>query len=258
MSNPASDSSESSSPTPPTPQQPGARPPLVQAQAILGELMWLALTFLGGVLTITILMLVGALPDVEEAAWSGILAGPILIGSAAAFYMLVDQRSPSAPLLAPEDRRGTLVCLAIAVTGIAVALVGSSLLGWAQESLLSTEVEEQQVIVALVERGDPFEIAILALSAVVFAPITEELLFRHMFFRRLTQRTGMVLAFALPAIAFSLSHWNPVGLLIYIWLGLVFAFAYLSSGRLWVAILVHAGHNATALSILLWAPDLGA
>ena len=143
----------------------------------------------------------------------------------------------------------------IALGAIVVAMIGSVVLGLAQELVFSLEVEEQQPIVDLVERGDPFEIALLAVSAVLLAPVTEELLFRHMFFRRLLQRVGPAAAWTIPALAFALAHWNPVGLLVYVWLGSVFAGAYVLSGRLWVAMLAHAGHNAFALTMLLYAPE---
>jgi membrane protease YdiL (CAAX protease family) len=145
--------------------------------------------------------------------------------------------------------------LLIVLGGIMVATLGSMLLGLIQELLFSSSVEEQKAIRDLVERRDPFELAVLGVSAVVLAPITEELLFRHMLFRRLAHRAGPVAAWTVPAVAFALAHWNPVGLVIYVWLGSVFAMAYWMSGRLWVAMLVHAGHNAFAFTMLLVAPE---
>lgn len=222
------------------------------------ELLLLGLSCLAGLSLLMLLMWTGVLP--EAAAWSAVVAGPVFIGSAGAAYLAIEQllaRSdePARPLVWRRDRMATGRCVAIALGGIVAAVAGSALLGLVQEQLFSTQVEEQEAIVALVERRDPFEIALLALSAVILAPLTEELLFRHMFFRRLLHRCGPVLAWVLPALAFALSHWNPVGLVIYVWLGLVFAACYLFSGRLWVAMAVHAGHNAFVLSMLLWAPD---
>nr|WP_255216208.1 CPBP family intramembrane glutamic endopeptidase [Pseudenhygromyxa sp. WMMC2535] len=159
------------------------------------------------------------------------------------------------PLVPREDRKGGLASALLVPLFVLAALVGSATLGWLQEAIFGAKVAEQEVIVALVERGDVFELAFLASVAVILAPLTEELLFRHMFFRRLRHSAGAQLAWVLPAVAFAVSHWNPIGLAIYTWLGLVFAFAYLYTGRFWVAVAVHAGHNALALAMLVWFPQ---
>ena len=58
-------------------------------------------------------------------------------------------------------------------------------------------------------------------------------------------------AYLLPAVIFALIHFNPTGLLTYLWLGVVFAHAYRLTGRLWVAMLVHFGNNAFTFGLLL-------
>ncbi len=244
--------------------KPAQRPPsfgLQAGSAAIGEVLILALAFLGGLALIVLLMSLGVLPEAGEGV-GAILAGPVLIAAAFACYLGAERllsrpegpEEPAAPLVAQSERMEGLRSLGLVPALAALALAGSAGLGWVQESLFGAEVEEQEAIVALVERGDPIEIGLLALSAVILAPITEELLFRHMFFRRLRQRAGVQLAWILPALAFALSHWNPIGLAIYVWLGLVFAYAYLSTGRIAVAIGVHACHNAIALALLLWLP----
>ncbi|KIG13626.1 CAAX amino terminal protease family protein [Enhygromyxa salina] len=232
----------------------------------------LALSFVVGIAVLMGLMLVGVLPSAEAAGWSGVVAGPVLIGTAGITYLYMERMlapterasSPSLflaradastqPLVEKGERRGLGACVVIALGGVVIALLGSGLLSLIQQQVFATEVEEQQAIVELVGRRETFELVLLAVSAVVLAPLTEELLFRHMFFRRLLHGSGSTLAWILPAVAFSLAHWNPVGAVIYVWLGLVFAYSYLLSGRLWVAMAVHAGHNAFALCMLLWGP----
>lgn len=231
------------------------------------EVLLLSVSAGAGLSAVFVLMLFGVLPDMTQAAWSGILAGPLLIGSAGLTYLGIERLlarggNPSRALEPigsradkPRERSSVWMGLLIALTGVVVAMIGSMVLGLAQEFLFEVEVEEQRVILDLVARGDRFELALLGVSAVLLAPVTEELLFRHMFFRRLLQASGPVLALTLSALAFALAHWNPIGLLIYAWLGTVFALAYWYSGRLWVAMLVHAGHNAFALYMLLNMPD---
>ncbi|HLT37749.1 MAG TPA: CPBP family intramembrane glutamic endopeptidase [Enhygromyxa sp.] len=226
------------------------------------ELLLLALSFVMGMAVVLALTWVGALPSDASAPWSLILGGPIWIGAAGATYLTFERMlgrdgDPPRPIEAAAGRtRAELgTGLLIALGAIVIASTGAILLSLIQQLVFSIEVEEQQTIVELLERRDPFELALLTVSAVILAPITEELVFRHMFFRRLLQRAGPIAAWSLPPLAFALAHWNFVGLLIYAWLASVFAMAYLISGRLWVAILVHAGYNAFTLTVQLWAPD---
>lgn len=231
-----------------------------------------------GFMVLVIVMTIGLLPDPQTHAWAGVLGGPILMGSAALAYWglerMVERRErerplsptvPSAPqpsaspeLPSTHERTSVSLTLVIVIGHVVAALVGSGLLGWVQQLIFGVEVEEQETILEVVRGGAPLELALLALSAVILAPITEEAVFRGMFFRRLIGNAGMVAAWVLPALLFALAHWNPVGLVIYAWLGLVFAHAYLRTGRLWAAMLTHAGCNAVTLSLLIYAPELAA
>ncbi|MFO7567654.1 MAG: CPBP family intramembrane glutamic endopeptidase [Enhygromyxa sp.] len=242
----------------PAQRPPEATPALERVGKVLTELVLLGLSALVGMSVVIGLMWSGVLPDVESAPWSAILAGPLLIGTAGLSYLQLERTvlrdgDPPRPLEMPEgrERAGLGKGLLIALGTLVIASAGSMLLALAQELLFSTEVAEQETILELIRRGDPVELSLLAVSAVVLAPLTEELLFRHMLFRRLRQRAGIMAAWTLPAVAFAVAHWNPVGLAVYVWLGSVFALAYAASGRYWVAVLVHAGHNAFALTMLL-------
>jgi membrane protease YdiL (CAAX protease family) len=239
------------------PPSPGPATPLEQFRELTAELLLVGVATMVGMLLVFALVWLGPL-DPNKTAAGAMLGGPVLLGTAAwSYWRLVQLRDEPFKPLVPRAGKppATLASgLAIALTGVLAASGGSMLLSLLQQFALSTEVEEQQAILSLVERGDPFELAILAISAVVLAPITEELLFRGMFFRRLLQRVGPIAAWTLPALAFGLSHGNMVGLAIYMWLGTVFALVYAYSGRVWVAIVVHAGHNAFTLTLLLLAP----
>ncbi len=216
-----------------------------------------------GFITLVLVMLVGLLPDPEEHAWAGVAGGPILMGSAALAYwglerLFIRGDEPPRELVPERQRASVSLTLVIVIGHVLAALVGSGLLGWVQELLFDVAVEEQKTILEVVERRATVELVLLGVSAVVLAPITEEALFRGMFFRRLMIYAGPLAAWILPGLVFALAHWNPVGLVIYTWLGLVFAHAYLRTGRLWAAMLTHAGANAVTLSLLLWAPDMAA
>jgi membrane protease YdiL (CAAX protease family) len=243
--------------------KPAHRPPddstmLELLKAAVTELLLLALAFLVGFAVAVCLIWTGALP--EEASWSGLLVGSVSIGSAALAYMGFEQYARGTnevrPLVREGDRKSIGTCLLIVVAGFVASLTGAGLLGALQEQLFSIEVSEQDAILQLVENGNNFDLVLLTVSAVILAPMCEELLFRHMFFRRLMHGAGPTLAWVLPALVFSLFHGNLSGLVIYFWLGLVFAAAYLYTGRFWVAVAVHATYNAAGVAFLLWMPEL--
>jgi membrane protease YdiL (CAAX protease family) len=242
--------------------KPAHRPPddsttLELVRAAVTEMLMLALAFLVGIVVTMGFVWVGALP--LDATWSIMLSGSVCMGSAALAYKAFEpyvREPPPQPLVAKHDRKDIGTCLLIVLGGFLLALTGAGVLGAIQEQLFSVEVSEQEAIMELVREGSTFDLVALTISAVVFAPLCEELLFRHMFFRRLLHGAGPTLAWILPALAFSLSHGNLSGLVIYVWLGLVFAAAYLFSGRLWVAMAVHATYNAAGVVLLLWMPEL--
>ena len=186
-----------------------------------------------------------------------LLIGPLTLAVTGLSYFGIEhlmaraQEEPVHPLVVEPRRLGP--CVLIALTSILLAQAGAAGIAWIQTSLVGIEATEQDAILELVEQGGA-QLVLLGISAVVLAPLTEELLFRHMFFRRLLHRSGPVISFGLSALAFSLFHFNPSGVVIYVWLGLVFASAYLLSGRLWVAMLTHAGYNAAAFAVLVWVP----
>ncbi len=192
-------------------------------------------------------------------------AGPAITLLAVAVYRklasLVDANDraqygeppPSEALFARPSLGGSI---GFVVLGIAAAIGGSFVLGLGLEAL-GVPVEEQGAIVELIEGfksgGEHLPIILLAVSALALAPMAEELLFRGLVFRRIASRgSSWPEAYALSAAVFAAIHTNPVGFLVYLWLGVVFAESYRRSGRLWVAMLVHTGNNAFALSLLIW------
>lgn len=192
-------------------------------------------------------------------------AGPAITLLAVAVYRKVAQlvdasdsmglgQSPPAEALFARSSLGR--SFGLVLFGIVAAIGGSFLLGLGLEAA-GVPVEEQGAIVELVDGfksgGDRMPMILLAVSALALAPMAEELLFRRLVFRRIVSRgNSWPEAYALSAAAFAAIHTNPVGFLVYLWLGIVFAETYRRSGRLWVAILVHAGNNAFALSLLVW------
>ena len=140
---------------------------------------------------------------------------------------------------------------------VLAAGLGSVILGWLLE-VMGLPVQEQQGVLDVVGDGTwTSQLIALVLGAVVFAPMAEEWAYRKMLFRRLWHRSSPWLAWSLPALVFAGSHFNPSGFAVYAWLGLVFASAYRMTGRIGVAVGVHAANNALTLVYLIAVATLG-
>jgi membrane protease YdiL (CAAX protease family) len=219
----------------------------------------LAVSGVAGFLVLGLLMGTGVLPDPEQHVWTSVIGGPILMGTAVATYWGLDRLMAkgdrdTGSLVPERERASWSATFGVVVIHVGAAMAGSMFLGAMQELLFRQPVTEQDTIVDLVATGDPVMLGLLAVVAVGLAPMTEEALFRGLFFRRLRIRASVAAAWILPALVFAVAHWNPVGLAIYVWLGLVFAHAYARTGRLSAAILTHAGANAITFALLVFAP----
>jgi membrane protease YdiL (CAAX protease family) len=160
---------------------------------------------------------------------------------------------PASPLPPPAP---PLTSLAQTGLHLLLAVLGSYVLAVAMH-LLGFPVAEQPLVVEI-SRGPTSspEVGVLVVSALLLAPLGEELLFRGRLFRRVAARAGLTSAYATSALLFAAVHLNLQGFVIYAWLGLVFARVYMVTGRLGAAVAVHFGNNAVTLAALLFAPGL--
>ncbi|MBC8074171.1 MAG: CPBP family intramembrane metalloprotease [Deltaproteobacteria bacterium] len=218
----------------------------------------LALAILGmfvGIAALSLLRAASLWPS-SSIAGIGLVSGPVITGIAAVGYRFAARHlDASASMPAPSlPRCGHGRALAITLVCIGAAVGGSIVLG-ALVELLGVPVEEQGSIMEIVGRWhrgeDDGTIVLLGVSAVLLAPLAEEWLFRGLLFTRLLGSSGRATAYVASAIGFALIHANPSGLVVYVWLGLCFAFALERTGRLWPAIAVHMGNNAFAFAALL-------
>lgn len=225
----------------------------------------LALVFAGMLVGFGVLIVVGALGlasgDGGQDRLYGFVWGPGMTAVAALVYRFLsralqgdERRVDPAFLRPPAATMSLLRVLGYVAAGIVAAIAGSFVLG-ELAALLGFPVEEQKAILDIVasakDRGAWIELAVLGTAAVVFAPAAEEWLFRGLLFRRLLQVSGRPEAYVLSAVAFAAIHTNPAGFIIYTWLGLTFAYTLHKTGKLWAAMLVHAGNNAFAYTLLI-------
>jgi membrane protease YdiL (CAAX protease family) len=113
----------------------------------------------------------------------------------------------------------------------------------------------QQVVHDLDTAHGP-KLAILVVTAIVIAPVVEELFFRGLLLRALQRRVSAPMAVALAALAFGLTHLlfdfgSGAVLPALVALGLVSGYLAVRTGNLSRSILLHAGFNLVAVLAVL-------
>lgn len=185
----------------------------------------------------------------------GMVLTPLATLCAAGFYGWLGRNVDRAanqpgPARAPAAR--LLATLGWVIVHLLLAVFGSFALALLMQALGAPVVEQTLVteITASADLRRP-ELAILCFSALALAPLAEELFFRRQLFGRIRRGGGPFAAYLASALIFAAFHNNLQGLVVYVWLGLVFASAYARTGRISAAIAVHFGNNAFTLAALL-------
>jgi membrane protease YdiL (CAAX protease family) len=162
-------------------------------------------------------------------------------------------------LWGPQRTSWSVVWIGLAV-GVVTAIVAYTLNGIAAFLVGAEDPVEQQLLQDALTGGAT--LAIVALLAVVVAPLVEEVLFRGVLFRSLMDRTGVWVAAVLSSALFAIVHVEvvvsqPVALVGLFTVGLVLAIAYRIVGNLWIPIIGHAVFNGISLSLAIVVDRLG-
>ena len=91
----------------------------------------------------------------------------------------------------------------------------------------------------------------IAVSAIIIAPIAEELIFRGYLYPVVKRFTDRWFASIFSGVFFGVIHFNVMGLPILALMGFILAVIYEKSGSLWVPIGCHAAFNATSVGLML-------
>lgn len=132
-------------------------------------------------------------------------------------------------------------------------------LGW--EVVLDafgTRVEEQDVLLQFreaVEARDAWQVAVFALTATVLAPVTEEIIFRGVFFGGLATRWGFLPAAIGSSLVFGAVHFSISASFPLFLVGMVLCYLYRRTGSIYPAIVFHAIFNGATLAIALYATE---
>jgi membrane protease YdiL (CAAX protease family) len=156
-------------------------------------------------------------------------------------------------VLAKREEHGSRALGVLAGLGAWVAMfpvVALTLVGWSELlEALGYPWREQTVLTDL--RADPLA---FFLSAVVLAPVCEEVLFRGLLYPALKRKIGIGLSMILTAGLFALVHWHLQTFPPLFVLGLALAYVYERTGTLVAPIAFHAVFNGwTFLGATAWS-----
>ncbi len=99
---------------------------------------------------------------------------------------------------------------------------------------------------AIFKNQTPFEMALILGGVALAAPLGEEYFFRGAFQPRLMQWLGPGRAVFMTALIFSAFHFDPVGFLARLELGVVFGLLALRTRSIWPGVFAHAANNTVS------------
>lgn len=152
----------------------------------------------------------------------------------------------------PSDVQYPNITLAAVMAAVGGCLVGNIILS--ASGILESDEAFNVINDAILQSSVWVQIAV----AVVLGPITEELLFRGIVYKRVDRAYGFWPAAIVSSLAFGALHGNLSQFIYAALLGMLLAYAYHKSGRLWVCILMHMIANAASLaidSLIMLVPD---
>lgn len=208
---------------------------------------------------ITALLPAGVLPEAVVNALYGPLT-LVILGAATIGWVAVRSRGAVGLLTGSRrpNRRDVLLALGLGLGAVVVVTVGLGLVLALLLQLLGMEVPVVQQELRDAAR-DPQTAPIFVVSAMVVAPVFEELFFRGMVFPAIAKRLGLWAGIVLSAIVFGLVHLNQAGdllggsllLLRLVPLGILFGWLYHWRGTIVVPMIVHSIFNGASVALLL-------
>ena len=138
----------------------------------------------------------------------------------------------------------------------ACALLWQELLDWFQRLDPSMKMPLQDPVALLRHGGDPWLLAVLALVAIVLAPVNEELFFRGGLYRFIKGRCGRRTALVASSLLFGLVHNNLLEFLPLVLIGALLVRTYERTGRILASIVFHASFNAFNILLIFLSPTV--
>ncbi|MFK7884836.1 MAG: lysostaphin resistance A-like protein [Phycisphaerales bacterium] len=136
--------------------------------------------------------------------------------------------------------------------GITLIVIVVQMLMQASQAGAPPAVPPSNPIVDLIGSGDPTIIIFIVTLATIWAPITEELIFRGALFRHLRSRIAWPIAAIISAVLFAYLHsYGPLMVAPLIALGFMFAFMREWRGSIIAPMTAHFLHNGTLMCLMI-------
>ena len=142
-----------------------------------------------------------------------------------------------------DMKKGLLLVAAIVLIGLAIGALYEYILEHAFDQASS------DMYTALTDSG--LGMATLAVTAVIVAPLAEEVFFRGFLFPAIGRRYGLVWGIVVSGALFAIAHVGSGGLVPAFILGILLAWLYWKTGSLWPCILTHFAYNSLVLIFMV-------
>jgi hypothetical protein len=165
--------------------------------------------------------------------------------------------TPANSLLLRPAQWGLLQYAAFAILTVVTLVVLQQVLFYLTEQLGGAPADPMRDLEKLREAfgfDEPVTIVLMALLAVVFAPLAEEFMFRGMLYAAFQKtRLGVIGSAILLSALWAVMHWgySSQNLVALFGLGLLFAYIVWRTGSLWPAVVGHAANNLVAVVALM-------
>ncbi|MCG7346124.1 CPBP family intramembrane metalloprotease [Sporosarcina sp. ACRSL] len=133
------------------------------------------------------------------------------------------------------------------VLGFFMAMAGQMLAGIIEMALGIMPGSDNTALLSEVAKSSP----IIIISIVIFAPLLEEIVFRRVLFGGLYTKSNFWVAAILSGVIFAVVHGELEHTLIYMAPGLVFAFLYYHTKRIWAPMIAHFMMNGFVMIVQL-------
>ncbi|WP_394219601.1 CPBP family intramembrane glutamic endopeptidase [Halobacillus trueperi] len=155
--------------------------------------------------------------------------------------LLLLRRDPQDALARSEDKAGLGKVVLWSIAGVFLALFAQAIAATIERELFGVSPGSENTMGLMeIARESPLFI----LLPVVFAPITEEIIFRKIIFGSIYKRTNFWLAVLVSALVFGAFHFDFSHMLVYFSMGVVFAFLYVKTKRIITPIVAHMAMNS--------------
>lgn len=227
-------------------------------------IIFVAWVFISGVFAVGVLSL---FEDAEsaQATAAGVLVSVVLLSAVCVGWVAVrGAQVPEVPAVrrllgvTRPGPRHVLLGLGYGVVAFVVLQLGLGVALTTLIELLGREVPPVQETVQEAVRSSGSTSLVVALGVVVLGPVGEELLYRGVLYQALARHVSGWPAIGLTGLAFGLTHFEPLVVVLTFPLGMLLAWLVRRHGTLVVPIAAHMAFNLIGFAIIRFGGSAGA